>query len=344
MNYKNIEFHNVGELLEIEGGGVKLHRFPESVIKYLGSETNKRGRQVAKSSAGCEIRLVTKSSGIEIILEALNFRGRVVIYVGDFYHSCHNLEKNRKVHLTLEKHERFQSANSEMLKGSYSPDLWRIQFDRANNFTGVLHHISCKDFDFRAPNSEEKPSQKALFYGSSITNGAGATLYNNCFVEKTAKRLHIGALNKGMSGTCFIEKEMADYIVDELEWDFIVLELGINMRLTFSTEEFQKRAEYLLSRLIEKYPNKKIFLIDIFPNYATNPNNEFRDRGIAEKSFKEVIETLVKEFNHNNLHHFKGSDFLDSYTLLTEDVLHPSDDGHSSIAEVLSNRIKDIIL
>ena len=85
-----------------------------------------------------------------------------------------------------------------------------------------------------------------------------------------AKRLKADVLNKAQAGTCFMEKAIVDYLARE-DYDFILLELGINVREVFSEEEFKNRANYLIKTVLEKYPHKHIFLISIFMNYANFP-------------------------------------------------------------------------
>jgi len=47
-------------------------------------------------------------------------------------------------------------------------------------------------------------------------------------------------INLGLSGSCHIEKEMADYISQLDGWDIATFELGVSMRAAFEVDEFER--------------------------------------------------------------------------------------------------------
>ena len=58
-------------------------------------------------------------------------------------------------------------------------------------------------------------------------------------------------MNKGLSGSCLCEAEVADYLA-ELPVDVLSLEIGVNMVLFFDEEETRKRVWYLFRNVKEK--------------------------------------------------------------------------------------------
>jgi hypothetical protein len=94
----------------------------------------------------------------------------------------------------------------------------RIQFDGADI---LLQDIDPLDWKLRPPRPKEKPALKWLAYGSSITN---ADEFGYPLVA--AQLLPADVMNKGLSGSCHIESEIADWSAS-LEFDFATLELEL---------------------------------------------------------------------------------------------------------------------
>ena len=57
MIYKNIDIHNVAEIVEDENGGIGWLRVPRSVYDAMESD---RGRQMCQGATGVELRFVMK--------------------------------------------------------------------------------------------------------------------------------------------------------------------------------------------------------------------------------------------------------------------------------------------
>jgi lysophospholipase L1-like esterase len=342
----NIVFHNTAELEQAHGvSGLILQRFPQKVRYALGTETRPNGRYVAEQSTGCEIRFVTEARILRVVLSATLAEGDVVVYNGDFVHSVHRLTPGRVHTLQLEKNPRFFEVQPEALRtGRFSPNVWRIGISR-NYEAGIgvqvaFHHLETFGHEYRPPHADEVPYQTLLAYGSSITHGSGATVHHNAYIQQTARRLGFDILNKGMGGSCLCEAVMADFLAGHQGWDVAALELGINMRESFTTEEFTSRARYLIEQIVTKNPGKPVFLITIFPNSSDHLLAESGST-LANQQFSQAIRDLHHEFALPQLHLIEGHDVLNDFSALASDLIHPSDYGHVLMGERLSQRMAE---
>lgn len=343
MIYNNVEFHNVARLENIEEiGGLRLQRFPDEVRNSLGHLEHERGRFYSQIPVGCEIRFITEAKFVRVSLSMLEGDGRIFVYKGNFLHSSHILKAGVITTLHLEEPPKWEEVVNEALSGySFSSSVWRIVFgkDCCVNF----HHIETFGHEIMYPKKNEVPRIKWLAYGSSITFGGNTTIYNNAYVQQTARRLNIDVLNKGIAGSCFCDKCVADYIAKSDEWDLATLELGVNMVGRFEPEEFEQRATYLVKTIIDNNPGKPVAVISIFPNgylYSKNKESKTLKNNIA---FNRILPQIVEEMNNDNLYFIDGKDILTDFSGLSTDLLHPSDHGHIIMGENLSRILKPIV-
>lgn len=341
MIYNNIELFNVAEIESKPDGSIRLHRFPVDVENQLGYNQYTLGRYVSKLTTGCEIRFVTTGNRVDVSLTAIDVDGEILVYKGDYLYKRYLLKKGVSELLMLNETIYSHDMDKDMINtGRFSSDVWRIIM--CHDFICQLNFIESYGYDMRSPTQNEKPKQKWLAYGSSITHGAGAQLHTNSYIMSAARELGVDVLDKGMGGSCHLESAMADFIANE-EWDFATFELGVNVREIFTTDEFRSRAEYLVKTIKEKKPDKPVIFITIFPNSATYCNKEtiFKTREFAHNN---IIREIYNEYASDG-HTFlvEGSDILKKFDWLTCDLIHPSEYGHFRMGLELANLIRDII-
>ncbi|MFD0677835.1 MULTISPECIES: SGNH/GDSL hydrolase family protein [unclassified Paenibacillus] len=331
MQHKDVYFHNVTELEQRPHlPGLRLHRFPRQVRHSL----TEKGRTKAVQSNGCELRFVTEAKHVQVVLASQDTNGKVLVFKGDFFHSSHQLEAGVVTTIQLEEPERFAQVFPDKLNNrAFSSKVWRIFFER---FSAVFYDIDAFGFEVRPPHKHEMPQLTLLAYGSSITQGAGALSHYNGYVQQAARRLEIDALNLGLSGSCFCERELSDHIAERNDWDMAYLEIGVNMRAVVPVEEFERRSSYLLDRIIERQPEKPVFLTYIYPNRATYFSDYSHALSEAERRYNEVLEKYTTNRNHPFLHLLDGNKIMDDFTSLTSDLIHPSDYGHIRMGEMLA--------
>ncbi len=102
-------------------------------------------------------------------------------------------------------------------------------------------------------------------------------------------------------------------------------------------EEFRKRVDYFVEKIVSEKGDKKLFFIDIYPFYMDFENQE------KQKKFREIVKNKVKEINRDNVIHISGFDILKSAKGLTFDLVHPSPFGMEEMAYNLSNILKKYI-
>ena len=288
----------------------------------------------AQESTGVEIRFVSDARHIRMFISSLERPSEVTVFKGDFWHSCQTLMPGgiQCVHLTPP--DLFNEICPEALRSGFDPAVWRILFCRG---TMVFHGLDSFGSPVRPPLAHEKPKVRWLAYGSSITHSSRQG-YPQC----AARLLGVNVQNKGMSGSCFIDDAAVDFIADDCDWDIATLEMGINMRIQYSVEEFERRARNMVSRCMAAKPGRPIVLITLFRNFA-NHFIEPNEITAKEESFNQVIRTIARENQGKNVHLVEGSEIVDHLSLLSSDLLHPSDHGHARMAENLSRFLKPLV-
>ena len=74
MIYKNVEFFNVGELIENENGSVSWLRVPQKVYDGLDGE---QGKAMCKNSTGVELRFNMLSDSVKMFRDVLRIKKHV---------------------------------------------------------------------------------------------------------------------------------------------------------------------------------------------------------------------------------------------------------------------------
>ncbi|MBN8216984.1 MAG: lipase [Spirochaetes bacterium] len=325
--HQNLEFHNVAALEDSPGlPGKILPRYPAATRRFL----SERGRFVSMESTGCEIRFVTAAPNVRLFLSHLEADQEATVYRGEFLVGRYAVPMGKVTCLHLAPPERFDWVRPELLRGAFDAAVWRVCFNRA---TAVFHGIDAFGHEVRPPDPSEKPGKRWLAYGSSITHGNLLS-----YIFHTGRILGLDVSNKGLSGACQIEAAAADYLADGVAYEVATLELGVNMRDgQFTPQEFEKRATYLVERLIGKNPQTPHFLITIFPNF-----DDFRPAGKEttgtqnDAAFDEAIRRIHAKIRHPLLHLIEGSQVLVHPGGLSNDLIHPGEFGHAQMGANLA--------
>ena len=331
---QNVEFYNVDRLERVpEMPGLKLCRFPEVFSKQLGTVQNRNGRFRAERPHGCEIRFVTEAVYFDLALTAVEHDIEVCIYCGDYLHRKEILKAGVCTVLHVESSPVLSLVEPEQMeRRRFDFQVWRIQFG-LNGYV-YFHYLNTFGDSCRPPVAGEKPDTVWLAYGSSITCGSAAGVYSNAYINQAAELLGYDVLNKGLSGSCYCEDFVADYLA-AAECDVLTLELGVNMAPVFEDAEMERRMAYLTERLLAS-PAREIFIIDMFPNKGLI----YRDREAAYyrhyRSFKEIVSRQAQECADTRIRLIRGEDVLTRLDYLSTDLLHPSDFGHIQMGRNLA--------
>jgi len=330
IDLSSLEFHNLIPEPCASGGGLLLPRYPRQVRGRMESP----GFYTSEESAGGELRFVTPALHLRVYVTCLTQDGEVAVYRGEFLHSVHQVRQGGLQCIHVAVPEMFARVQPAALSGAFHSDVWRFVFNRG---AYVLQGVETFGQPIRPPRAEEKPKLRWLAYGSSITHSS-----RNGYPHQAARRLGVDVQNKGLSGSCYIEREAADFIAAECEWDLATLELGINMRNQFTAEEFEKRARYLVHRCQEAKPGRPLFLISIFPNAANHLIEP--DHGAKNQAeFVAILNRIADENRGKNVTLFDGGAILKNFSSLGVDLLHPSDFGHVLMGENLANLLRPLL-
>lgn len=328
MIWNNLELFNVSAIEPRLDGALNIYRFPENVREAFARSKSPHAMSVGNMTTGCELRFVGKAA--DIFISAEQYDGTVEIYRGDFFCRVERLKAGVVKCLELRPTDALDRYPLNRT-GQFSPDVWRVIFD--HDFCGVLHNVRAYG-EIRPPRSEEIPAKKILAYGSSITHSACAQLFTNSYIYNVGKRLGADVLCKGMGGSCHIESEVAEYLTQEA-WDVAILELGINMVECYPVAEFEKRARYLVEKMIKT--GKPVVLISNFTSFYNVSSDKPRQ---ANADYVRCLEDIYESLRRDNLYYIRGQEMIKDWDYLSCDLLHPSPYGHGEMARNIAEKIR----
>ncbi len=327
MIYQNVELHNVSEIEALTDGAFKVYRFPKQVIACFDAEKEAYPAVAGRMTTACELRFVSKEAEVTLSGDA---DGTIEIWKGNFFVRMVWLNKDEKKTVALKNEWKVDECQPPR-KGAFATDVWRIRFGHDNAVT--VHSIKATG-GIRPPKAEEKPTKTVLAYGSSITHSAGSVLFHDSYLGTIGRELGVDVLCKGMGGSCFCQKEVAEYLPTE-DWDLAILELGVNMVSSFSAEEFKRRASEVVRNALTK--GKPVVMISMFTYYS-----EFEPEVKAKgEAFKKAYREIFEEQKCDNLYFINGNEIVDDWTYLTADLLHPSPYGHVEMGKKIANKIRN---
>ena len=334
MVYKNIEIHNVGEIVENENGSISWIRVPCSVYDKIESE---QGKNMCCGATGVELRFVMESDSVTLKMRTRGKNGIFHVYRGSIQGGWEDHEIDKVVTNEVADYVIKKSENTESLKRisndfnqPFSPEVVRVIFDRGTY--ELLDVIG----DVEPPAKEQLPQKTLLAYGSSITHGSNSIDMSHSWVSVLAHNLRVDARNLGMAGSCLMEPEIVEYIASEGEqnkWDIAVLELGINA-LGWDSDKILDRVSNTLEQIAGRNQKKPIYVISPFYGY-----DDYKNEGRAEK-WRKLIEKTICDLGFGNMTYINGLDLLGDMSLISSDESHPNIYGVAQIAERLTKIIK----
>lgn len=335
MEHDGITFHNVGELVPVSHpAGLALYRYPREVRSHLST----LGHHAAACSDGVELRLVCSPAWVTVTLSAqsnypFSDAARIRIYRGDILVEETTIPDGATRTLKLMEPAGMSDLDRKAFEGGrFSPHVWRIVTAGA---TVIYHGVEAVGEELRPPNQYEVPKVRMLAYGSSITNSTPG------YAEHCVRHLGVDLINKGLSGSCWCEPEVADCLPGCDRWDFVWLELGINMRGGFTAARFEELARNLITTIRQSAPEKPMVVTDIFPNgadYAKEPNSNTE----SDRLFGEAIRCIHADLADPKIHYVNAADVLTSFSGLSADLVHPSPDGHQLMGRNLAEIIRGL--
>lgn len=331
----NIEFHNVAELVPgPRADGLALYRYHREVISHL----TPLGRLAAACSDGVELRFAGATHWINLTLSARSCYpwasgANVEVFRGDMPVASAMIPDGATQTLRLAAPvELAQLGPRAFANGQFGRELWRVFVSGA---TVSYHGIETAGQPIRPPRSDEKPRLRWLAYGSSITNTTPG------YVHHAARVLGADVFNKGLCGACCCEKEIGGFLAQGEDWEFATLELGVNMRGSFSNEDFEERARFLVAELRRAAPSKPVILLTVFPtgdDYLATPTRLTE----VNRDFRAILRRLQESARDPHLHLIEGDRILSCFGGLSADLVHPSAYGHQLMGHNLAALLKGL--
>lgn len=339
MIYNNVELFNAEQAVKKDDiDGVVLNRFSRHAIEGLDSGEDRRGPITQAYGNDIEVRFVSDSDSVDVYLGAWENDGYISVSLGDYDHSTVYLPKNQMSCISLDKHPRLKLLDAHGPE-RFSKDLWRIKY--LKRYSPVFSHIDGKGGVIRPPGPGEVPKKTMLAYGSSITFGAGTgPMSALTHMDIVARRLGIDVINKSMPGSCFCELSYGDYL-SGIPADYYYYELGGNMRLRFTPEEFEKRAVHMVTETRRKNQSIHIILLTVYPLLNSIPDENHAKAAATIKEFNKTLMKLAR--NDDKIHLIDSAEILNDTRLLSFDGLHPSGYGNIVMAHNICGKIKHII-
>ena len=191
-------------------------------------------------------------------------------------------------------------------------------------------------FEPPAPFALEQP---VLFYGTSITQGGGASRPGLSYQAMLARDLNLDYANFGFAGKGQCEREVAEALA-EVKAGCYVLDAGQNS----SVEDLRERFTPFMDALREAQPQT--------PLLATTPifnNAELWSKGhqqeMADK--RDVIRSAVqarKQAGDRGIYLLEAADYLGAdFTDGAVDGIHPNDLGFARMAEGMKPKLAEIL-
>lgn len=175
---------------------------------------------------------------------------------------------------------------------------------------------------------------KALYYGSSITEGASCCNVTNAYNAIISRWLDLDYYNMGFSGSAKGELEMADYI-NTIDMDLFIMDYDHNAP---DVEHLENTHEPFFKRIREKHPTMPIL-------FLTRPNFDYTEdaaerRTVVEKTYKNALANGDK-----NVYYLDGETFFgtEDRHLCSIDATHPNDLGAYRMAKVILPTIKKML-
>lgn len=178
----------------------------------------------------------------------------------------------------------------------------------------------------------EKP---VVCYGSSITQGTGASRPGTAYSNLLAQRLNVNFYNLGFSGQCRGEPAIAHYIAG-LDMAALILDYDENAP---TPEHLQNTHEPFFQTIRAKHPDLPVIMLSRPSIYAKSAMHKpFRD--VVYRTYANAVAA-----GDRNVYFIDGTEYLKEYggDECILDGIHPNDLGYHAMANNIQKYLAKII-
>lgn len=330
--HDNLNFHNTAELLPLGEDGFHPIRVPPGVREKLSP----MGQQRLGEPFAIEIRFVNENpeeAAVITLSSPDENPASLVPYWGELSGPNIIPIPDQPTAISISPHERFYTGKPVHFAASpFSRNVCRLVLQGRS-----LRYHGISGGSLRPPRPEELPNQTLMTYGTSLTQGSCSQVQAFTYPSLLGRSLGYDVLNLGSGGSCFCEKEMADYLAS-LSWDAAILDPCANlMAQDYSMDTFRERTTYLIDRLVETHPGKPILCISLIPAYIPTGDRPGRIEGFRN-TLRELAEQAPEQVAF-----FNADDAINVFPNYSADLIHPSPHGYLQIAQTLESPLKALL-
>ena len=175
---------------------------------------------------------------------------------------------------------------------------------------------------------------KALYYGSSITEGGCCCNVTNGYNALLSRWLDLDYYNFGFSGSATGQIELADYI-NTIDISLFVMDYDHNSP---TPEHLLKTHEPFFKRIRQAHPDIPVLFLSK-PDFDYTPDGKER-RAVIENTYSNALKAGDK-----NVYYVDGETFFgdEDRHLCTVDRIHPNDLGFYRMAKVILPTMKKML-
>lgn len=326
MIWKNAEIFNVEELILQEDGFYATRRLKDPEQSYEKDNIFVQN----KTSHGVEVRFRLNGGAARLVCRtAAGAAGKCCVFIGRTLLGEYAVtDRPTEIAAEMPAEETVRRIEKER-RSPYGGRLFRFVFDGAEFFLKSL------EGDLVPPREEDVPKVRGIVYGSSVTAGYfGGFLPALSYVRVMERALGAEIENLGFAGVCLAEEWIARRIAARGKYDFVALELGVNVMYRMETAEFSRRVNAFLSSLTAALPKTPVVCTDCFP-FA------YWQSGISEekyRAYKSAVREAVKNCGKSACY-ADGETLLAGMRHLAADGVHPDAFGHIEIGKNFARAI-----
>ncbi len=317
----------------------ELYRMPVAVLDNI----RPAGAEKYIKTAGNEIRFVMQGEHASVTLDLGETRGVCEIYLGDFLLRVQPLGVGEQlVQITkpelLDYYKKYKQAHNQEFVG-YNLNVVRLVIRAA-----TLSLVKLCD-EIEPVTSEHLPKLKYVAYGTSITQGEHSSAPRLNYPRLVARTIGAQVINLGVGGQAHCEPAIAQYMANELDWDFATCCISVNMlQQGVTVAAFRERVFKFLEILVSSHPTKPVFCISVLPFFSDLDMPEDGRARATATEYRDTLNEVVKELSSvGEIYYLHGPDILTDVAGLTCDFLHPNDFGFMEIAKNLSAAINQVL-